>query len=119
MGQVLSFDQYLRQIQRQRQAARRAARPLYFDKAELQQLIALYSEQVMAGEWRDYALDHLPGLAVFSVFRSTHERPLFAFAKRLTGPGAQEYLLFTGPTRLARGANLTDVVEAFLHFAKE
>jgi hypothetical protein len=36
---------------------------------------------VAANEWRDYAIDHLPDRAVFSVFRRTSETPLFRIVK--------------------------------------
>ena len=31
------------------------------------QILAAYSARVAAGEWRDYAIDHLAGSATFSV----------------------------------------------------
>lgn len=36
---------------------------------------------VAAGEWRDYAIDHLRDRAVFSVFRRTSEVPLYQIVK--------------------------------------
>ena len=36
---------------------------------------------VAAGEWRDYAIDHLKDKAVFSIFRRTTEMPLFRVEK--------------------------------------
>ena len=33
-----------------------------------------------SGEWRDYAIDFRPGMAIFSIFRHTSEQPLFAIA---------------------------------------
>ena len=41
----------------------------------------LYSMRVASGEWRDYAIDFRPGMAIFSIFRHTAEQPLFAIAK--------------------------------------
>jgi len=37
---------------------------------------------VMAGEWRDYAIDFRDEAAVFSVFRSAAEIPLYSIEKR-------------------------------------
>lgn len=37
---------------------------------------------VAAGEWRDYAIDHLREAAVFSVFRRASEAPLYRIEKR-------------------------------------
>jgi len=36
-------------------------RQLYFSRPELSQILAAYSARVAAGEWRDYAIDHLAG----------------------------------------------------------
>jgi len=57
-------------------------KPLFFSRKELGQILATYSANVITGEWRDYALDHLPGSASFSIFRHTHEIPLFVVEKR-------------------------------------
>ncbi|TWG61031.1 uncharacterized protein DUF2794 [Aminobacter sp. J15] len=36
---------------------------------------------VGAGEWRDYAIDHLRDRAVFSIYRRTSEVPLYRIVK--------------------------------------
>ena len=61
------------------QKARR--RIVSFDRRELSRLLNLYSLRVASGEWRDYAIDFRPGMAIFSIFRHTAEQPLFAIAK--------------------------------------
>jgi hypothetical protein len=55
--------------------------PVTFSRRELDTLLKLYGRMVAAGEWRDYAIDHLRDRAVFSVFRRTSEIPLFQIAK--------------------------------------
>ncbi len=55
--------------------------PVTFHRKELDQLLNLYGKMVAAGEWRDYAIDHLSDRAVFSVFRRTSEVPLFQITK--------------------------------------
>jgi hypothetical protein len=52
-----------------------------FDRRELNLLFNLYGAKVAAGEWRDYALDFTPTLAVFSIFRRTSEAPLYRIEK--------------------------------------
>ena len=52
-----------------------------FDRRELQQILDLYGRKVAAGEWRDYAIDHLREKAVFSIFRRTSEMPLYRIEK--------------------------------------
>jgi hypothetical protein len=52
-----------------------------FHRRELDLILRLYGRMVAAGEWRDYAIDHLRDRAVFSVFRRTSEVPLFRIVK--------------------------------------
>src|SRR5579872_5637702 len=52
-----------------------------FERAELNRILTLYGRMVSAGEWRDYAIDFLDDVAVFSVFRRTSARPLFRVEK--------------------------------------
>ena len=95
-------------------------RRVYFTRHELNRLLSLYSRRVMSGEWRDYAIDLSPGMAVFSVFRHSHERPLFAISKRATGPERSgepergiEFTVSTGGHRLSRAESLTEVLKVF------
>ncbi len=55
--------------------------PVTFHRRELDQILRVYGMMVAAGEWRDYAIDHLKDQAVFSVFRRTSEVPLFRITK--------------------------------------
>ncbi|MGL4405865.1 MAG: DUF2794 domain-containing protein [Notoacmeibacter sp.] len=55
--------------------------PITFHRTELDALLRIYSLMVGAGEWRDYALSHLPDRAVFSVYKRAHEAPLFRVEK--------------------------------------
>ena len=83
-----------------------------FTHSELSRLMQLYARQVMHGEWRDYAIDTLPGLAVFSVFRHTRARPLFAVVKQqLSGQRTPEFLLLEGAQVIKR----TPFLEKLIH----
>jgi hypothetical protein len=53
-----------------------------FDRAELNRILNLYGRMVIAGEWRDYAIDFLDDAAVFSAYRRTSEMPLYRIEKR-------------------------------------
>jgi Protein of unknown function (DUF2794) len=89
----------------------RRQRRAFFSRAELDQLLQLYSRQVMRGVWRDYAIDQRDGTASFSVFRHSLESPLFTVAK--TAPDASRhgnYVLLHRRVRLAAGATLADVL---------
>ena len=86
---------------------------VYFSRYELNQLLSLYSRHVASGEWRDYAIDFLPGMAIFSIFRHTAEQPLFAIAKVPPGGNQGRYMVYNGPRRLAHGDSLEDVLAVF------
>ncbi|NLH80124.1 MAG: DUF2794 domain-containing protein [Phyllobacteriaceae bacterium] len=59
----------------------RPAREVTFDRRELTAILDVYGRMVAAGEWRDYAIDHLADRAIFSVFRRTSEAPLHRIEK--------------------------------------
>lgn len=83
-----------------------------FDRGELNELLGLYGRKVAAGEWRDYAIDFLKDVAVFSVFRRSSEVPLYriikdpALARR---QGAFSVVAATGLV-LKRGHDLSRVL---------
>ncbi|SHG83876.1 Protein of unknown function [Kaistia soli DSM 19436] len=56
-------------------------RQIAFNRQELNQILRVYGRMVAAGEWRDYAIDHLEEKAVFSIFRRTSEMPLYRVEK--------------------------------------
>jgi Protein of unknown function (DUF2794) len=96
------------------QRARR--RIVSFDRRELSRLLNLYSLRVASGEWRDYAIDFRPGMAIFSIFRHTAEQPLFAIAKvtgGVNGGSGGGYMVYNGPRKLAHGDSLEDVLRVF------
>ena len=93
------------------QKARR--RIVSFDRRELSRLLNLYSMRVASGEWRDYAIDFRPGMAVFSIFRHTAEQPLFAIAKVPGGGKDGGYLVYNGPRKLAQADSLEDALSVF------
>src|SRR5690606_4641181 len=89
--------------------------PIAFDRRELDQILRVYGFMVAAGEWRDYAIDHLEDRAVFSVYRRTSEFPLFRIVKepRLRArQGAYSVVAATGAI-LKRGHELPRVLNIF------
>lgn len=89
---------------------RRSKARVTFQRAELAQILAVYSRRVASGEWRDYAIDHERGMAVFSVFRHAAERPMFLIIKLPPGHDRRgDYLVTSGPRKLRQGS-LTDVL---------
>ena len=86
-----------------------------FDRRELDQILRIYSLMVGAGEWRDYALDHLKDRAVFSVFRRSSEFPLYRIEKNpklARRQGAFSVVAASGMV-LKRGHELANVLKVF------
>ena len=54
---------------------------IYFSKYELTFILNLYSKQVSFGSWRDYAIDSKIDIAVFSIYRHTHDQPMYQVVK--------------------------------------
>lgn len=91
---------------------RKTPRRVFFDRAELNQLLSLYSRNVASGEWRDYAIDQVGGSAIFSVFRHTHDQPLYAIAKQGNSRSI-EYVVFSGREKLKCAKTLGDALKIF------
>jgi len=84
---------------------------IFFNRTELNQLLSVYSRRVARGEWRDYAIDHRSGVAVFSFFRHSSARPVYTLMK--FAPGARrrgDYVLTHEGRRIKEGRNLADVL---------
>jgi len=86
-----------------------------FDRPELNRILTVYGRMVAAGEWRDYALDFLDEMAVFSVFRHASEMPLFRIEKRprLRAKQGQYSVVAAGGLILKRGHELAQVLKIF------
>jgi hypothetical protein len=86
-----------------------------FDRGELHRILGLYGRMVAAGEWRDYALDFLDEVAIFSIFRHASEMPLFRIEKRprLRARQGQYSVVAAGGLILKRGHELAQVLKIF------
>jgi hypothetical protein len=86
-----------------------------FDRPELNRILTVYGRMVAAGEWRDYALDFLDDVAVFSIFRHASEMPLFRIEKRpkLRSRQGQYSVVAAGGLILKRGHELAQVLKVF------
>lgn len=94
---------------------RRDAFPVTFHRTELDRILRIYSVMVAANEWRDYAIDHSPDRAVFSVYRRTSDVPLYQIIKepRLAQrQGAWSVIAADGQV-LKRGHELVRVLAVF------
>jgi len=86
-----------------------------FDRRELNEILRVYGFKVAAGEWRDYAIDHLKDKAVFSVFRKSNEIALFRVEKNpklSRKQGAYSVVTVAGVV-LKRGSDLRQVLRVF------
>jgi len=92
---------------------RRARRTLYFTRSELNQLLGLYSRSVARGIWRDYAIDHRDGQALFSVFRHTHECAAYTIVKSASSALSVEFTVLSGRQRLRAAGSLGEVLDYF------
>lgn len=90
---------------------RNGNRLVTFDRRELMALMAIYSVRVAKGEWRDYAIDTDSHGALFSIFRHSHENPLWRVAK-LPGAGREPpaYMLYEGGRIVRRSGSLEDIL---------
>ena len=89
-------------------------RTLYFTRHELNLLLSLYSRHVARGVWRDYAIDHRDGMALFSVFRHTHEAPAYSIIKAVGAPSRPaEFIVQSGRQRLRVSPSLPEALEFF------
>ncbi|MBD0414137.1 DUF2794 domain-containing protein [Oryzicola mucosus] len=89
--------------------------PVSFDRRELDQILRLYGRMVAANEWRDYAIDHTPDRAVFSVYRRASEHPLYQIVKdpQMARRQGAYAILATGGAILKRGHELARVLSLF------
>lgn len=92
----------------------RKAKPVCFDRHELNQLLSLYSRRVICGEWRDYAIAHGDGMAAFSVFRNAKDGPTYTVIKYAEGThSGGDYLVCSGGRRLKRGRSIAEALKVF------
>ncbi len=85
-----------------------------FSRSELSLLLSLYSRHVSRGEWRDYAIDHGAGAAVFTVFRRSEDLPAFTITKWVPDGKARERYRVCGRfRRLEEGQSLDEVLSVF------
>ncbi len=98
------------------QAAKKAM--VFFDRHEINQIMAVYGMMVGKGEWRDYAMDGSTDRAIFSIFRHASELPLYRIEKipALARKQGAWRVLAPGGQILKRGHNLRSVLKVFDKF---
>ena len=55
---------------------------IFFSKYELTSILNLYSKQVSKGFWKDYALDYKANTEIFSIYKHSHDKPIYQIIKK-------------------------------------
>lgn len=86
-----------------------------FSQGELSLILGVYGKRVQRGEWRDYAIDSLPDMAVFSIFKSARENPIYSIAKipPRTFLKPPEFVVYEAGKTIKQSASLREVLEVF------
>ena len=88
---------------------------IFFSKLELTSILGLYSKQVSRGFWKDYALDTQNGTAIFSIFRHTHDKPIYQIIKkRLKGlKNINEFYILKDSELISKSTDLLMILNKF------
>lgn len=88
---------------------------IFFSKLELTSILSLYSKQVSKGFWKDYALDTQNGTAIFSIFRHTHDKPIYQIIKkRLKGlKNINEFYILKDSELISKSTDLLMILNKF------
>ena len=94
-------------------AGAQANTTIFFNRRELDDILAVYGRKVASGEWRDYAIDMGREKAVFSVFRRSSECPLYRIEKnpKLARKQGAYSVIAAGGLILKRGHELRRVLQ--------
>ena len=113
MSEVLPLAQY-RKRNRRTAGSGANAHHIFFDRNELNRILSLYSRRVIAGEWRDYAIELERDGAVFAIYRRSCDAPLYRVVKRARAAFKPARYLVTGGGRvLSCGDSLESVLAVF------
>lgn len=112
MSEVLPLAQYRKRNRRTAAESGAKAHHIFFDRGELNRILSLYSRRVIAGEWRDYAIELERDGAVFAIYRRTSDGPIYRIVKRARAAFRPPRYLVTGGGRVLRyGRSLDSVIE--------
>ena len=98
----------------EKQSAARPSKLTMWTRQELDIILSLYGRHVSDGLWRDYGIDAVKDLAVFSIFKRAHDHPLYRIEKNPSLHKRQGmYALVNSHGHvLKRGHDLTQVLKA-------
>lgn len=85
---------------------------IYFSRKELMSLMQLYSTHVAKNEWRDYAIDHIQNMAIFSVFRHSKEQPQYSISKTSQPKNNPPlFIAYQGQKRLLQSPKIDRIID--------
>ena len=88
---------------------------IFLSKLELTSILSLYSKQVSRGFWKDYAMDSQNETAIFSIFRHTHDKPIYQIIKkRLKGlKNINEFYILKDIEIISKSSDLLTILNKF------
>lgn len=87
---------------------------VHFVRPELNQLLAVYSRRVIAGDWKAYAINHGDGAAFFSIFLHANAQPIYTIVKLAEGSRRQgDWLIVSNGRKLRQSPTLADALKYF------
>ena len=88
---------------------------IFFSKLELTSILSLYSKQVSRGFWKDYAMDSQNETAIFSIFKHTHDKPIYQIIKkRLKGlKNINEFYILKDIEIISKSSDLLTILNKF------
>ena len=87
-------------------------RPTFFSRHELAQILSVYSRKVIAGEWRDYAIEIDEDGTAFAIYARAADNAAYRISKSANGGGGR-YRVTTGRHILGCGGRLGSVLSVF------
>lgn len=88
--------------------------PVFFDRHELSQIFSVYSRKVIAGEWRDYAIERDDRSAVFAVYQRSWDHPAYRVVKLPPEEDREDaYLVADRRGILGRATSLKQLLKIF------
>ncbi len=114
MSEVLSIEDYRRPVRPERRG-RTGKQSIFFNRFELDRILQVYSQMVMLGEWRDYAIGKTDDSATFAVFKRTADFPAYRIVKqpKLARRQGAFAVVAAGGRILKRGHDLAQVLRIF------
>jgi hypothetical protein len=84
---------------------------LYFSKVELSKILSAYSNGVIKGHWKDYAIDQNGTISIFSIYKNSRESATFCLTKkRIKNSQVFNFALLYGPRSLEFSTSLDSVL---------